>query len=690
MKTGSFCIVLALAVASASGFGKTVKVSEFGYDPTDSTSFIRAAIESDADTVVFDRQSGPWFACSMKYVGLKGKKLLFEKGVEVRAKPGEFKPVKGPNICLFSFFNCTDCLMSGYGATIRMDRDAYDKPPYEHSEHRHILHLRGVRNFRVEGLTLTESGGDGVFIGGSFVEGKFQTAENVTLKDVVCDRNYRQGLSVISAKGLLCEGCSFSNTGGTPPQSGVDLEPNQPYELLQDITFRNCRFENNKGRGLEFYLGALDSSTPPVTARLENCRMTGNVNGFAYQQARGGSVEKLPQGGLVELHGCTMEKSTHSGINILDKPQASAKIVFKECKLVDSCTVSTNAPDVNLACRLADTPPPDGVDFGDLSIIRSRARAWISDAKTDFTSSGVKDISGEVSVTTGGETHKVKLDDAWRAAFAPLPPDGPTRLRVAFDGKVEKVVDPVPGEMRPLEDVRLAGTQRLLVYADRARKIRFRMRHVKLSAKRPITLNRITVVPFGETVKKPTRLAVPGGEEEFEIAFTAKKSGFHVVTIMAGRQAVTVTAADAPVAVEITNGPVAFGMTKTGCVRFFADQPFSLFAGADSYEKASVRLTAPAGKVCWEHPLLVDWQRYQGTAAEGLWKLDLNRPKGMSRTVRIDLAGVPGCSFQRTAIGGDVNLCKEKEIYEHVDSYCGGGRTGPDRMVRARGCGIQG
>ena len=64
-----------------------------------------------------------------------------------------------------------------------------------------------------------------------------------------------------------------------------------------------------------------------------------------------------------------------------------------------------------------------------------------------------------------------------------------------------------------------------------------------------------------------------------------------------------------------------------------------------SYEKASVRLTDPSGKICWEHPRLIDWQRYQGAAAEGLWKLDLNRPKGMSRTVRIDLVGVPGCLF---------------------------------------------
>lgn len=642
MKKSALCIAMALAAAAS---GKTVKVSDFGYDPADSTQFIRSAIESDADTVVFDRQSGPWHACSMRYVGLKGKTILFEKGVEVRAKPGEFKPVKGPNICLFSFFNCTDCVMSGYGATIRMDREAYDKPPYEHSEHRHILHLRGVRNFRVEGLTLTESGGDGVLIGGSFADGKFQPAENVTFKDVVCDRNYRQGLSVISVKGLLCEGCVFSNTGGTPPQSGVDLEPNQPYELLQDIVFRNCRFDNNKGRGLEFYLGALTASTPPVTARLENCSMTGNVNGFAYQQARSGGVGDLPQGGLVELVGCTIDKSTHAGINIIDKPRASARMVFRDCTVANSCMASTNSPDISLTWRLADTPPPDGVDFGNLAVVQPFPRKWISNPKVDFTSSGVKDITGEVSVTAGDETRKIALDAAWRAAFAPLPPDGPTRPRIAFDGKAANVVDPAPGEMRPLEDVRLAGAQQLLVYADRARKIRFKMRHVKLSSKRPVTLNRITVVPFGENVKKPVRLAVPGGEEEFELAFAAKKAGFHVVSIDTGRQAVTITAADAPVAVWAGKGPVAFGLTKTGCVRFRAGAPFSLLAGADSYEKAAVQLTDPAGKVCWAHPLLIDWQRYQGATAEGLWKLDLNRPKGMSRTVRIDLVGVPGCLF---------------------------------------------
>ena len=621
---------------------KTVKVSSFGYDPADSTAFIRAAIESDADEIVFDRVDGQWYADTLSFRNISNKTIRLEKGVELRAKHGAFRDPKS-GTCLMSFWQCSDITLSGYGAAFRMERDIYDKPPYVHSEHRHCLNLRGVRNFRVEGLTFAESGGDGIFIGGSWKDKRFINSENVYLTDVVCDRNYRQGLSIIAVSNFVAKGCVFSNTKGTPPQSGVDIEPNQSCEFLSRIGFKDCRFENNAGRGLEFYIGNLNSSTPPVTALLEGCTMIGNINGFEYQQNRG-RYPDLPRGGLVVLRDCTIERSTHAGILLIDKPAESAKLVFENVRLVDCCVTSTNSPDVAAYTRLADTPPTDGVTFRDLSITRPRERPWITPGRIDYTSTGAKAIGGTVRVTTAGAAKDVVFDADWRATFAPQPKDGPTRPRVtSFDRRTARVVDPAPGEMRPLEDVVLAGTHRVVFFVESVREVKFRAKHVKLSAKRPISMKRMLVREY--TGSKCGYLQTPDSDGEFELAFKPKRPGYYTLDLEAGKQGFTFTAANVPLGTELRDRSAKFGMTKTGSLRFAAAADFSLFAAADSYEKASVRLLDPSGAAVWEHPLLVDRQRYQGRGADGLWSLELRRPKGIHRTVDVDLTGVSAVLF---------------------------------------------
>ena len=57
----------------------------------------------------------------------------------------------------------------------------------------------GSRNITAEGLTLLDSGGDGVYL--SIIGGKTELAPtDIVLRDLVCDRNHRQGISVISAR----------------------------------------------------------------------------------------------------------------------------------------------------------------------------------------------------------------------------------------------------------------------------------------------------------------------------------------------------------------------------------------------------------------------------------------------------------------------------------------------------------
>ena len=579
--------------------GRAVKVSrDFGFDAADSTRFLQAALSSGAAMVVVDRQASDWVVTCL--TGAPNQKVVFEKGVVVRAKPGEFK---GRHDCLLKYNGCTNVVLSGYGATLRMERAAYDAPPYVKSEWRHALDIRGGRNIRIEGLTITESGGDGVYLA-QFARGKGapQSPENVVLKDVKCVRNYRQGLSVISVNGLLCDNCDFSETAGTPPESGIDFEPNRPREELQNIVVRNCRFENNKGRGFEFYLGQFNSTTAPVTARFENCVTRGNVNGFAYMQGRR-RFDDLPVGGKVELVGCTFERSSKEGVLIIDKPATSASISFRDCRLVDCCTANPRGPDVKMFTRLWDTPKIGGVDFGNLEIRQPSPRPKFSEPGEDWLAPGVT----------------------------------PARLGVPrFEDVV--AVDPAPGEMRKIDAACPAGNFALTVCVDRLRRVRLRVQMVRTS-KRPVVPGMVELWKDGTRMKARLPRVT---EEPVELSFRAKAAGFYTLKFDAGRHAVRVIEADAPVAVKIDSRPQSFS-AEPGGVHFHTDsgRRFAFIAGADSGAGGAVRLGAPSGETVWECSPVVKWNRHiPAKVPEGMWRAEILQSRKTCRTVFIDAPGV--------------------------------------------------
>ncbi len=90
---------------------------------------------------------------------------------------------------------------------------------YPKAESRMVVNLQGCSDVSIEGLTLRDSGGDGIIVAW---RAQSQMVLEYRIKDVLCDNNYRQGMSIISCDGLTVEHCQFNNTWGTPPLCGVD------------------------------------------------------------------------------------------------------------------------------------------------------------------------------------------------------------------------------------------------------------------------------------------------------------------------------------------------------------------------------------------------------------------------------------------------------------------------------------
>ena len=249
-------------------------------DPSDATAALQAAIDSGAQAVFVPSSGSPW---QIRPIKLRGDLVLvFEEGAELVAKRGAFLE---RNATMFSVADASRILIWGYGATLRMRKTDYSSWPYAESEYRHALRFRSVTDLGVYGLRVEDAGGDGIYIGRSR-DGRAYS-ENVVIRDVVLESGNRQGLSIVSARRVLIEHSTFSNTKGTLPQAGIDFEPNKPDEYLEDIVVRDSLFFRNRGAGIQFFLWNMTEDSPPISVRIENSELRGNLVDFYVARAGG-------------------------------------------------------------------------------------------------------------------------------------------------------------------------------------------------------------------------------------------------------------------------------------------------------------------------------------------------------------------------------------------------------------------
>lgn len=103
---------------------------------------------------------------------------------------------------------------------------------------------RGAHHITVSEVTAKKMWGDGFYVEG---------ARDVRFCSVTAEDNRRQGLSIIEADGVLVTSSVFKNTRGTPPASGIDLEPDRAAQRITNVRIENSGFVDNAGAGLLIY-----------------------------------------------------------------------------------------------------------------------------------------------------------------------------------------------------------------------------------------------------------------------------------------------------------------------------------------------------------------------------------------------------------------------------------------------------
>ena len=143
------------------------------------------------------------------------------------------------------------------------------------------ISIEASENILIHDVKISNCTGDGIYISGfptNYIGDYSKASKNVVLRNVTCDSNRRQGLSIICVDGLLVEKCSFINTGKiekTAPSSGIDIEPNVSKgrnNSVRNIMIKDCNLRGNKGRSFESDLSVTDGVTVNFcNIVIENC-----------------------------------------------------------------------------------------------------------------------------------------------------------------------------------------------------------------------------------------------------------------------------------------------------------------------------------------------------------------------------------------------------------------------------------
>jgi hypothetical protein len=386
-----FSIAL-LILASGQIFATKVIASGYGYNATNATTAFRLAINNPSDTTIIDfTGNGEWNVDASIFFNLVNKTIIFEPGVKLIATPGYT-----PDGNLFRIRYCNNVKVIGNNTLFKMQ-----KTEYTSGEFRHCIAIVDCDNIEMNNITAADSGGDGIFVA-AFGPAKFY-CENVILRNMVCDNNRRQGISVITVKNLLVEHCIFKNTNGTLPEAGVDFEPDQPYERLENIVFKKCSFTNNYGNGVALAMINLNSTSQPVDITFNDCYMSQNhqsSNIYAASEINATSPETNLPTGSVTFNRCLIENSQWSAITAR-KAASSYGINFNDCvfKNISQAPINFNNP-VWLE-TLSYNPAPNaafgGVNFNN-QVIEFNSNMAFLQAYGSPSSAGLANVTGNITV----------------------------------------------------------------------------------------------------------------------------------------------------------------------------------------------------------------------------------------------------------------------------------------------------
>jgi hypothetical protein len=215
----------------------------------------------------------------------------------------------------------------------------------------------------------------------------------VTVTNSIFDNNRRQGFSLISGKNITIDGCQFNNTSGTAPSAGIDVEPNDSSDVIQNVVIKNSSASGNAGNGFMISFWGTSPSNAPVSLTVSNFNTSNNkLNGFfaenEHDNGTGGPSGTL----LIQNSTSTNDGGFGAVASYYDTP--GPMLTFQNMKIVNPNQSSSNWDGAAIGVKRGggDASQMGNVTFTGTSISDSTGKIDTYFAIEDYSSVGLKNI----------------------------------------------------------------------------------------------------------------------------------------------------------------------------------------------------------------------------------------------------------------------------------------------------------
>lgn len=180
------------------------------------------------------------------------------------------------------------------------------------------LRISASKNIKIYNANIQNTWGDGI----SLARENNICNENILLNGFYVNEARRNGITIGCGRNISVQNVLIVNTGGTNPQAGIDIEPDNNNDILENIQLKNIQTYNNKGAGIIVSLkGLIGKSQRNVSISIDKHIDYGSKHGFALgssanKTAKDGKAVK----GVVKLLNSQYNNNTSRGIEIYKSP----------------------------------------------------------------------------------------------------------------------------------------------------------------------------------------------------------------------------------------------------------------------------------------------------------------------------------------------------------------------------------
>src|SRR5690606_12146781 len=117
--------------------------------------------------------------------------------------------------------------------------------------------IRSSKNIVISSPHISNCWGDGIYVGENQKNGP---SRDIQISNAVIDNNRRNGISITSVNTLQITNSIISNSNGTLPMTGIDIEPGNENEEIKNVVISNVTTFNNHKAGIVVNLSKLSAN----------------------------------------------------------------------------------------------------------------------------------------------------------------------------------------------------------------------------------------------------------------------------------------------------------------------------------------------------------------------------------------------------------------------------------------------